>query len=313
MTMTRFGDVPARLGRIALRTEPRGPGLAVGRFLLALAQLSTLAFSPDAVLFSPVLSPPDGVRCDGMRSLSLWCLTGGSSHGMIISRIMTIGVLLAVMSGYRPRFLCVPHWYVAFSSVVAVPVPNGGERALMLASMLLIPMCLGDDRRWQWTRPRTPLPPVWRGAAFAARYALRLQLSVIYLGAVVSKLSDPLWRQGSAMFVIVNYPQAGFSASVRDLLEPVLRTYWVVAAVSWSVIGAQLVLVVLLWSGARARWWALALGSGFHVGIMFLMSLAVFGLAMIGVLAIVCVPPRRVGESVGIGNDQEVRTATVRG
>jgi len=87
----------------------------------------------------------------------------------------------------------------------------------------------------------------------------------------------------------------------------------VVAAVSWSVIGAQLVLVVLLWNGARARWWAFALGSGFHVGIMFLMSLAVFGLAMIGVLAIVCLPSRRVGESVGIGNDQEVRAAAVRG
>ncbi|GAA3690099.1 hypothetical protein GCM10022267_90900 [Lentzea roselyniae] len=98
---------------------------------------------------------------------------------------------------------------------------------------------------------------------------------------------------------------------MRDLLEPVLHTYWMVAALSWSVIGAQLMLVVLLWSGARARRWAFALGLGFHVGIMYLMSLAAFGLAMIGVLVLVCAPPRRVGKSVRNRDDCEDRSRAV--
>ncbi|GAA3690108.1 hypothetical protein GCM10022267_90910 [Lentzea roselyniae] len=227
LTRTCSGDLLARFALAASRTELRGPGLVVGRCLLALAQLSTVVFSRDAVLFSPVLSPPDGVRCEGMRSTSLWCVTQVSGHGTVISRIVTIGVLLVVLSGYRPKLTCVPHWYVAFSSVVAAPSSDGGERALMLATMLLIPLCLGDDRRWQWTRLHTPPAPAWRGAAFAAGYALRLQLSVIYLGAVVSKLADPLWRQGSAMFVIAYHPEAGFQRPCGISWSPsCTRTGW---------------------------------------------------------------------------------------
>lgn len=294
--------------RTALTTEQRGPALAVGRGLLALAQLATLAFNSDGVLFAQ----PDGMQCGGLGALSLWCLAQGTGHGLLAIRIVSISVLFAVLSGYRPRLTCVPHWYVAFSMTAAMPVANGGDRALQVATLLLIPVCLGDDRTWQWVRPRTPLPAHWRGPSFAAETALRLQLSVIYVSAFASKLTDPLWRQGSAMLVVAHHHFAGFPRPVLDLLEPALRSFWIVAAASWSVIAVQVVIAVLIWGGPRARSCALVFGVGLHAGIMFLMSLTVFGMVMISMLVVVCAPWRQVVHNEGTEDDREHRTRGVR-
>jgi antimicrobial peptide system SdpB family protein len=142
--MTWIAELRRRWVSAADATEPRGPALAVGRVLLALAQLATLAFNSDGVLFAQ----PDGMRCDGLGALSMWCLVQGTNHGLLVIRIVSISVLLVVLSGYRPRLTCVPHWYVAFGMIIAMPVANGGDRALQVATLLLIPVCLGDDRTW---------------------------------------------------------------------------------------------------------------------------------------------------------------------
>ena len=306
--MRWFAELRWRWVSAADVTEPRGPALAVGRSLLALAQLATLAFNSDGVLFAQ----PDGMHCNGLGALSMWCLAEETNHGLLVIRIVSIAVLLVVLSGYRPGLTCVPHWYVTFCMAVAMPMASGGERALQIATLLLIPVCLGDDRTWQWGRPRTPLPAQWRGASFAAGITLRLQLSVIYVVAVVSKLTDPLWRQGSAMLVIAHHHVAGFPRPVLNLLELPMRSYWIVAAASWSVIAVQLAIAALVWGGQRARQSALVLGVGLHAGIMFLMSLPVFGLVMISVLLVVCAPRRQVVHNEGTVDDREHRARSVR-
>lgn len=303
-----FAEPRRRWANAAVAFEPRGPALAVGRALLALAQLATFAFNSDDVLFAL----PDGMRCNGLGALSMWCLAQNTDPGLLVIRIVSISVLLVVLSGYRPRLTCVPHWYVVFSMTVAMPVANGGDRALQVATLLLVPVCLGDDRTWQWARPRMPLPAQWRGASCAAGISLRLQLSVIYLSAFASKLADPLWRQGSAMLVVAHHHVSGFPRPVLNLLEPALRSYWIVAVASWLVIAVQLVIAVLLWGGPRARQCALVLGVGLHAGIMFLMSLPVFGLVMISLLVVVCAPRRQVVRNEGTDDDREDRTRSVR-
>ncbi|MFD4669614.1 sporulation-delaying protein SdpB family protein [Lentzea sp. NPDC058450] len=303
----------SRLVRAAVLAEPRGLQQGIGRSLLALAQLSTVVFSESTALFSPVLRPPDGVRCDGIRAISLWCATEGMGASLLIGRTVTIAVLLVVLSGYRPRLSCVPHWYVAFSMVVSTPESDGGDRVLMLATMLLIPLCLGDDRTWHWTGPDSPMPAAWRGVAYAGHHALRLQLSIVYLGAALSKAGDPLWRRGSAMVAVAYHPYAGFPPFLRDLIDPLLHVHWIVASASWSVIAVQLALAVLFWCGDGARRWALVLGIGFHAGIMVLMSLSAFGLVLIGVVVLVCSPIRSAEDEVVTRNERVRGGSSVRG
>lgn len=310
--MSRLEELGARLAARADRFEPRGLSLSTGRALMALAQLAVLIFSADTDLFLVAAEPPDGVRCAGITTTSLWCVTQQFGHGLLISRVVAIAVLLVVLSGYRPRYTCVPHWFVAFSMATAMPESDGADRALQLATMLLIPLCLGDDRVWQWTRPREPLPEAWRGPAFAAQNVLRLQLCSIYLSAAVTKLMDPLWRQGSAMLIVAHHPASGFRAPMLELLEPALRSYWTVALVTWLVIAVQVVLVVLLWGGVRARQLALVLGISLHGGIMLLMNLASFGLVMIGVLIAACALPQRAGKVERPEDDHASRPGTPR-
>src|SRR5207248_6980165 len=131
-----------------------------------------------------------GVRCEGIRSLSLWCLTGDTDAGLSIARVVSIAILAVVLSGFSPRWTCIPHWYINFSLAASMSLANGGDKVTQVATMLLIPVCLGDDRRWQWSFPASSLPGRWRGRSFAAHWALRCQVFIIYLIAATSKLTD---------------------------------------------------------------------------------------------------------------------------
>ncbi|GAA1332657.1 sporulation-delaying protein SdpB family protein [Saccharothrix algeriensis] len=301
---------PVRRLRWAVeQAEPRVRSLAFGRTLLAAVPLATLLANPDSTLFSSSAEAP---RCAGMRAMSLWCLIGPTDTGLLLSRILSVAVLVVVVSGYRPRWTCVPHWYIAFSLTVSASISDGGDRITQIAAMLLIPVCLGDGRRWQWSPPTAPLTPGWRGSAFAGLLVLRVQVAVIYATAVVTKLNDPLWHQGSAMYVVVHDPDYGFPAPVRTLLEPALSSFPAVAAATWSVIGVQAVLAFAILGGARLRRIVLALGIGLHLGIALLMNLPVFGMAMIGLLIIGTMAPNPSGRGGSAGAGRRDEPATTR-
>jgi antimicrobial peptide system SdpB family protein len=158
------------MGRLQSTTEcfePRGMPLSVGRSLLAFAESTVLLANPDRVLFSPFPDTPPDAVCSGVSMLSLWCVTGAGALSHSADRIVAITVLGVVVLGFRPRWLCVPHWYVAFSLAVDMTFINGGEQVAQILAGLLIPVCLGDRRRWQWARPTEPMSPAWRGSACA--------------------------------------------------------------------------------------------------------------------------------------------------
>ncbi|MCE6995294.1 hypothetical protein LZG04_10795 [Saccharothrix sp. S26] len=292
------------------RAEPRGVPLAVGRSLLAAAGLLTILFSSDSVLFVRTAELPDGMRCAGVRAASLWCVMGPTESGLLVSRVLAVAVLVLVLVGFSPKWTCVPHWYVSFSLAAAMDMANGGDTIAQVATMLLVPICLGDDRVSQWRPVLRPLAPSWRGSAFAAHLGLRGQLCLIYLGAVTAKLMDPLWRHGAAMNIVAHHPQYGFPASVRELLSPALNSYWFVAVLSWSVIGAQVAIALLILGRRKHRLIALVLGCGLHLGIMFLMSLMSFGMVMIALLIIsfASATPLRRADQPSVATEQRSRS-----
>ncbi|GGN15732.1 hypothetical protein GCM10011609_65460 [Lentzea pudingi] len=262
--------------------EPRGTAFAIGRTLLAIASLANLLANQDSTLFSAAEAP----ACAGLRNVSLWCLAGPTENGLLSSRIIAVVVLVVTASGYRPRWTCVPHWYVAFSLAASASISNGGDRTAHIAALLLIPICLGDGRRWQWQPATGPLSPEWRGRAFAALLVLRLQIFVIYVTALAAKLGDPLWRQGSAMYVVAHDRHYGVPEQMRILVEPGLNSFPAVAVATWTVIAVQAVLALAILVGAKARKVVLLLGLSLHAGIGLLMNLPAFGLAMAGLLVI---------------------------
>jgi antimicrobial peptide system SdpB family protein len=266
------------------RWESRSLPLALGRAILAAASLAEIVLTPDGALTGSAATFRADGYCAGVRAVSLWCVSDAATHSFLFSRIVAVVVLAAVLVGYRPALTCVPHWYVAFSLGSSMLTPSGGDAAAQVATLLLIPLCLGDPRRWQWMRPADPVAPRWRGSALAAHWAIRLQVLVIYGTSAFSKLVDPAWRQGAALYFVAYDPVHGFPPALRDTLAPVLGSYWAVAALSWSVIVVEALIAVLVVGTRRTRLVALMLGAGLHTAIALLMGLPSFALVMIAML-----------------------------
>ncbi len=276
----------ARILAAVDRFEPRRPPLAVGRSLLASAQLSLLLFTPDGMLFARDPGSAYAPGCGGVRRLSMWCLAGQGEFTVSAGRLAAAVVLVVVASGYRPRWTCVPHCYVAFSVNAAIIAPNGGERACQVATMLLVPVLLGDRRTWHWKRPEVLLPPDRRGSAYAALLVLRGQVAIIYLMAAGSKLANSPWRHGQAMYVIFQDPQFGVAPAVYGAFRPVFDCHPLTAAIGWTVIGVELAIGLSMVGPRRTRRCGLALAVGLHAAIIVLMGLVSFGLIMIGMVTL---------------------------
>lgn len=275
--------MPTAVAR-ALAFEPRTVTLGAARSLVALAELSVLAFTSDADLFPAVPNGPAGPRCDGLRALSLWC-TGSGSTGQTISRFVTIAVLVLAASGYRPRWTCIPHWYVTFSLAAAIHAPNGGENIAKIVTLLLIPLCLGDDRIWHWRRPAASLPGWWIGSAYTTHLVIRLQVAIVYGQAVWLKVVEPEWRAGSAMHYVMQDSYFGATSELASFLESGFFAGWLIPMVTWGTIVLESAIVVCVFGNSPLRRAGLAFAVVLHGGIIVALGLVSFGLVMISLVA----------------------------
>lgn len=262
-----------------LAFEPRTPLLGAGRSLIAVAELLTLLFTSDQGLFPGVDDAPTGPQCGGLRVVTLWCLSSGPV-GQHAARYLAMAVLVAVAVGYRPRWTCLPHWYVTFSFAAALVAPSGGEQIAKVVALLLVPILLGDDRAWHWTRPATPMAPRWRGAAAASHLAIRALVLSVYGQSVVRKLVEPAWRDGSAVHYVLQDPYFGASPAMAAFLEAFGP------AITWGTLAAEILLALSAFGNDRIRAWAIPVGIVLHTGIAVVLGLIGFALTMIGLLSI---------------------------
>ncbi|WP_052441276.1 sporulation-delaying protein SdpB family protein [Streptacidiphilus anmyonensis] len=269
--------------------DPRTMPLALTRSILAVSELISIGFTPDHDLFTYQPGLPEGMRCYGARELSLWCVAGPGSGGLLVSRLLATAVLVLVAIGYRPKWTCVPHWFVAWSLGQSMTMASGAEEAALAATMLIIPFLLGDGRTWHWTRPGEPLAPVWAGSSYAAWWAIRCQIAVIYFTASISKLTTAGWRSGQAMFTVLVDPFYGLPSGLRQPLEPLLTSDPAVRLLTWGVLVVELLIAVGALLPRRVRRTAFCLTVLLHGGIMVAMGLVSFGLVMIALVLLLLV------------------------
>ncbi|OJF15943.1 sporulation-delaying protein SdpB family protein [Couchioplanes caeruleus] len=291
--MRALTRVRAELLLRAADFDPRDRQLAVGRSLLALATLSVLLCTPTGALFAPLPDIPAGARCGGVRVALLWCIGGHAPWLSTARLVVAVAVLAAVVVGLGPKWTCVPQWYVTLSLGASMTVPNGGDAAGRIGTMLLILMCLGDGRRWHWRPGRDPYPPGWGGASYAAHLVLRLQVALIYLAAVGTKLAVPSWRDGTYLAEIFHHPHYGPSAALRSALGPALEHRPIVAALTWGTPVVELAIAASVLAGPRLRRYGLALAIALHGLIIVLIGLVSFGVTMIALVTLASGGARR--------------------
>ena len=268
--------------------EIRQLGLALGRSGMALAQLGVFLANPVDVLF-PQHFGSDLMLCGGVRDISLWCASTSLGLPPAFAKCISIAVLALVAVGFQPRLTVIPHAYIAFSFAASTPVDNGGDNVAQIVAILLIPIFLGDDRTWHWTRPRALMRGQWRGGALAALLGIRVQASVIYLSAGISKLFSSEWLAGDAVGLVSRHPMFGLPPQWFTVVESFPWWRPVTMLMTWGAMAAELVLCILVLLDGRARMWTWIIGVGLHVMILMMMGLLSFELIMISLVLIVSV------------------------
>ena len=281
-----------RLGRwarpkIAVSVWSSGVGLA--RTLLALGTVGTVLATNPQALMSPLSNGVTPPVCVGLTNAGVWCL---APDNLAVGRWLSIAVLLVVASGWRPGWTAIPHWWVSWSLMANATIQDGGDQITTVLTLLLIPICLTDGRRWHWQQPTapSPAPGVRHVIARITLLVIQIQMAVLYLHASMAKLGVAEWADGTAMYYWSRHQTFGTAPWLRPVVDLMVSSPLGVALITWGSVALEFTLAVAIFLRPKARWWLLIAGLAFHAFIALDMGLVSFFAAMAGGLLLYLLP-----------------------
>lgn len=255
----------------------------IARSLLAIGTLITLLFTDIHVLLQPVNIPNEVPKFLNFPKISLFYLL---DFNFQLAKWIAVSILLIVASGWRPRITGILHWWVSYSFIASAILVDGGDHITSVLTLLLIPICLVDSRKWHWTL-HTPAPKTenakWVVAnliAITSFFIIRLQVAFIYFHAGVGKLEVEEWVNGTATYYWFTEPMFGLSSWLAPIITPLLVSPWGVCFITWGVIVFEILLFLGLTLHSKWRSTLLILGIAFHFGIVLIHGLVSFFFAM---------------------------------
>lgn len=254
--------------------------LGLARTLLASSLLLTLLCNNKYVLFYTGLNGENFAKFDSPR-LNLYSWFDNFEVPVAIS----IAVLVAVVIGIFPRYTCIPHWFVTYSFFVTSTATDGGEQVGSIMSLLLVPICLLDNRKWHWDDKVRSYNFYAHTVATTAYILLQLQIFVIYFFSSIGKFNVEEWKNGTVMYYWLTHPLFGTSSLFRPLVEVILKSSLLTTMLTWSVLLLELVIAISIFSpDYKFRRFILITGIFFHVSIAVFMGIVSFSINMIACL-----------------------------
>lgn len=284
---------PSRSPRtLRLPAAPWTDVVGLARSLVAISGMLTLLFSSPDSLFTYRADTGLAPGCSAAGRWFAFCLTDRDDLWM--TQIVCALVLLVAATGWRPRFTCIPQWYVHFSMWFQMSAPDGGDQLAAVLALLLIPIALTDSRRWHWSSAQSPVvdEPInakskstsavqWRIViAVVFLVVIKLQGSVLYLQASLAKLTHDEWANGTSYYYWASDPVFGMSGWLHGMVFSSLDSPVVVTAVTWGPVLLEFLLAVSCLMVPRYRAILLPLALLFHAAIAISMGLWSFCLVM---------------------------------
>ena len=191
-----------------------------------------------------------------------------------------IGQLVALLIGWKPRMqaACCFVWLVSFQHRNNL-VFDGEDTLFRIIGFLLIFMPLGAA--WSVDRllraragslsPSLPPPLPSTADGWAVRL-LQLEMTMLYFSAAWSKLLGEPWRDGTALYYVTRLDEYWGRFPIPSF---VVQTPWIVRGLTWSTMGLEFTIPVLIWF-APTRRFALGLVLVFHLACDYAMHLFLF-------------------------------------
>ena len=144
------------------------------------------------------------------------------------------------------------------------PVFVGGDNINMLLTLLLIPVCLLDERKNHWSTPA--LKSNFIQDIFL--FFIKLQVAFIYFDSLHDKLRMKEWINGSVIYYWFTHNFFGLHPALTNIAEPLLRSMPLLIFIAWSTLTFEALLVVGLLFPSRYKLLLLKPGIIFHFGIL---------------------------------------------
>jgi antimicrobial peptide system SdpB family protein len=192
-------------------------------------------------------------------------------------------LLAVIVSGWRPRYTGIIHWWIASSLQNTGSTLDGGEQVATAITLLLIPITLLDTRKWHWQAPQFSNLRWGQHSsviAFVFLFAIKVQMAVIYFNAGIARLKNPEWIDGSAVYYYFNSAMLGFNVTMLSLFKPLLISPFVFV-ITWGTTVAELLLAAALLAPIKHYKWYFWIGMLLHALIAVLLGLWTFSAIMI--------------------------------
>lgn len=253
----------------------------VARTLLAIGTLLTLIFNHTDILFiqGVGVSPP---VCNDITWLSLFCIF---KNDLELARWISVVILVLVASGWRPAITGMLHFWVSYSLNSSALILDGGDSVTAVLTLLLLPICLTDNRKWHWVNEENkiqigPFYEVKKWIAFTTYLIIQIQVSYIYLDAATEKFRVNEWLDGTGVYYWVFNSYMGADDWLKSIMIFFVSNRFVVTTLTWGAIIIELTLGLGLFINYKFRSTLLILGFFLHFLFAILFGLIPFSLAM---------------------------------
>lgn len=253
---------------------------AFARSLIALGSLSTLLFTDISFLIDPIGTESGAAYGEVLYKISIFNFL---SDNIVLAKWICVILLCSVISGYYPKITCFFHWWVSTSMVTSFRLFDGGDFLTQIITLLLIPICMQDNRKNHWDK-RTIHSRESQALAGISYSLIRLQVAIVYLVASISKLSIHEWANGTAVYYWVDHPLVAAPSYLQGLLSLFTHNSLFVVIHTWSVLALEFGLFLCLFFRPKIRRYFLFIAVGFHFMIFLVHGLFSFFLAMSGAI-----------------------------
>jgi antimicrobial peptide system SdpB family protein len=255
--------------------------LAFARLMLAVSALLTILFNDIEYLTDYDLVLSNETAFESIiffKQLSIFTILP-----LFLAKIFSILILLSVLIGYLPQITCFFQAWVHLSICNSFLGVDGGDQIASNLSILVIPLCLFDNRLNQWQSPRG-INSNYRKAInvfFNIYYILiTLQVAIVYLHAGVGKLYNSEWRDGTCAYYWFTNNVFGAPLYLQKFYN-IITLSTIAPIVTWSVILLELGLFAcILATNQSIKKVFLILGLIFHFCIMITHGLISFFFSM---------------------------------
>ncbi|WP_367754142.1 sporulation-delaying protein SdpB family protein [Flavobacterium sp. WC2430] len=254
--------------------------LGFSRSLLAFSLLITLSLNNKTTLFYTGLQNQSFSKFNQI-GFNIYSWFSDFNVGIIISIIS----LIIVISGIYPKYTCLLHWFVSYSFISTSTCSDGGDIVSSIITLLLIPLCLFDDRKWHWQLTTKKRSFFAKTIATISYYLISIQIFVIYFFAAIGKFKITEWQNGTAIYYWLTHPLFGVNKFFLSAINLILLNPILTAFLNWSVLLVELLIAFCLFStNLKYRKIILIIGLFFHLCIGILMGIFSFSITMSSIL-----------------------------